>query len=293
MLNYKAQIGKNYYNRLCKDNLEKMNLISFVLLSGGASKRMGRDKGLVKFGDKPLIMHVLNTINEFLDLLNLESQIPVKVVLHDYLQQDEYLDQVPLLSEDQIIIDEEVWNCVYSDIPQPPQGSMFGVWTAMNALRGKTKNIFVLPCDAPFVSEAVLSYMLEEYFRNDKILAKNKSRSNKHQRKYTSYIPRWMNGKFEPLFAIYNIRSINAVLEKKILSKLYSFQITIEELLEDPLVVGLNEIQYEVDIREIPIEEELARYDQKLVNFIDIDSSESLKSVETLLREKKGLSQEI
>ena len=102
-----------------------------------------------------------------------------------------------------------------------------------------------------------------------------------------------MNGKFEPLFAIYNIRSINAVLEKKILSKLYSFQITIEELLEDPLVVGLNEIQYEVDIREIPIEEELARYDQKLVNFIDIDSSESLKSVETLLREKKGLSQEI
>lgn len=270
-----------------------MNLLSFVLLSGGASKRMGQDKGLVKLGDKPLIAHVLNTITKFLNVLNLESQIPVKVVLHDYIQQEEYLDQVPELTEDQIILDEEVWNSVYSDIPQPPQGSMFGVWTAMTALRNKSKNIFVLPCDAPFVSETVLSYMVEEYFRNNKILANNGKKKVEGARKYCSYIPKWKNGKFEPLFSIYHIRSIVPLLEKKILHKLYSFQITIEELLKDPIVIGLNETRYNVDIRAVSIENKLGRYDKKFHNFIDVDSSENLKSVEHLLRENKHLTQEI
>jgi len=64
-----------------------MELLSFLLLSGGASTRMGgQDKGLLMLNDKPLIQHVLDSIDDFLSLLNLENKIPVRIVLHDHIQ---------------------------------------------------------------------------------------------------------------------------------------------------------------------------------------------------------------
>ena len=79
-----------------------MQSICFVLLSGGLSSRMTRDKGLIPLGNKPLIQHVLDSIEEFSLTLNLNSQIPVKIVLNNYIQQDEYLEAVPSLKEDKL-----------------------------------------------------------------------------------------------------------------------------------------------------------------------------------------------
>ena len=97
-----------------------MQSICFVLLSGGLSSRMARDKGLILLGNKPLIQHVLDSIESFLQTLNLNSQIPVKIVLNNYIQQEEYMEAVPSLKEDQIIIDEVVWNKLFFSHPTTP-----------------------------------------------------------------------------------------------------------------------------------------------------------------------------
>ena len=40
---------------------------SCILLCGGMSKRMGKDKGSMKINDKPMIIHVLDSLNNQID----------------------------------------------------------------------------------------------------------------------------------------------------------------------------------------------------------------------------------
>lgn len=258
-----------------------MQSICFVLLSGGLSSRMARDKGLIPLGNKPLIKHVIDSIEEFLLTLNLNSQIPVKIVLNNYIQQDEYMEAVSSLKEDQIIIDEVVWNKLFSDIPQPPRGSIFGLYTAMAELKSEFSNVFVLPCDTPLVSVTVLSHIFNEYFKNDLI----KKRKRRKTKSYNTYIPQWSSGKFEPFFSIYHIKSILPILERKIFKKLYSFQKTFEEIRLNPGISENidNERDYKIKIVPIPIEKELQKHDEFLYNFMDVDSEENLKTIEEII----------
>jgi molybdopterin-guanine dinucleotide biosynthesis protein A len=258
-----------------------MQSICFVLLSGGLSSRMSRDKGLILLGNKPLIQHVLDSIESFLQTLNLNSQIPVKIVLNNYIQQEEYMEAVPSLNEDQIIIDEVVWNKLFSDIPQPPRGSIFGLYTAMAELKSEFKNVFVLPCDTPLISVTVLSHIFNEYFKND-LLKKRKWRKIKS---YFTYIPQWSSGSFEPFFSIYHIKSILPILEQKIFKKHYSFQKTFEEIRTNPGITNNieNERDYKIKIVPIPIEKELQKYDEHLYNFMDVDSEDNLKTIEEII----------
>ena len=47
---------------------------SCIILCGGWARRMGQDKGLIYFQDKPMIIHVLDTVktvsNEIILILN-------------------------------------------------------------------------------------------------------------------------------------------------------------------------------------------------------------------------------
>jgi molybdopterin-guanine dinucleotide biosynthesis protein A len=243
---------------------------------------MTRDKGLIQLGEnkKPLIQYVLDSIDDFLDTLNLNKRIPVKIVLNNYIQQEEYLEAVPSLNEDQIILDEVVWSKMFSDIPQPPRGSIFGLYTAMAELRSEYSNIFVLPCDTPLISVTILSYIFNEYFKND--ITNNPKQ--KKMKSYNTYIPQWESGKFEPFFSIYHIKSILPILEQKIFNKHYSFQKTFEEIRTLP--IPNNIVDYEINIVAIPIEKELKKYDEKLYNFYDVDSEDNLKIIEDMLNER-------
>ncbi|MBN2155437.1 MAG: hypothetical protein JW776_05295 [Candidatus Lokiarchaeota archaeon] len=245
---------------------------------------MTRDKGLIRLGkgNKPLIQFVIDSINEFLLTLNLKTRIPMKIVLNNYIQQEEYLDAVPSLTEDQIIIDEVVWNKLYSDIPQPPRGSIFGLYTAMSELKSEFSNIFVFPCDTPLISVTVLSHIFNEHFKNDICFQHRKLKS----KSYNTYIPQWSSGKFEPFFSIYHIKSILPILEQKIFKKHYSFQKTFEEIRSNPIISDNNGKRYEINLVPIPIEEELRKYDEHLHNFLDIDSEDNLKTIEKILYRK-------
>ena len=43
------------------------NIKSCIILCGGKSSRMGRDKGSMIIQDKPMIKHVLSTLNHIID----------------------------------------------------------------------------------------------------------------------------------------------------------------------------------------------------------------------------------
>ncbi len=285
-------------------------MIAFVLLSGGASTRMGKgaDKGLMKLQNKPLIQYALELIKEFTNALNLDKEIPVKVCLHDYIQMDEYLNAVPSLKEEQCIVDEFVWNKTFSDIPKPQQESIFGLWSSMTELRNDYKNIFFLPCDAPLITEAVLTELFNEYFKNDfplKKWDKFKKPTYKHNKlnnplidkktngttkslmKYKSYIPQWDNNKYEPLFSIYHIKSFLPIIERKILSKQYLLQNILEEVKENPIISTIDGRKYEVEIIPIPIEDKFGSDSGAHHNFIDINSLDNFKAVESLILKKK------
>jgi len=255
-----------------------MQNICFVLLSGGLSSRMARDKGLIQLGRKPLIQYVLDSISEFFNIVDNPVCKSIKIVLNNSIQQKEYLETIPALKEDQIIIDEVIWNKTFSNIPQPPRGSILGLWASMRELRTEFRNVFVLPCDTPLISVTILHHIFNKYFKHDfsnKTIVSSKL--------YNTYIPQWQSGKFEPFFSIYHINSILPVLEQKIFKKHYSFQKTFEEIRLSPEFRNSKGKKYQINIVPIPIEKELQPYDNKLYNFLDIDTEEDLKIVERII----------
>lgn len=266
-----------------------MDLISFVLLGGGKSSRMGnQDKGLLKLNNKRLIQYVLDSIDRFLDILSLETQIPVYIVLHDFQQMEEYLNEVPGLKEEQFIIDEKIWYKNFTDVPQPPQNSIMGLWSALSALNTDYKNVFALPCDMPLISETVLSYIFNAFFKNFNHNHRFKKKlQNSNSYKYLSFIPIWENGEFEPFYSIFHIKSILPIIEKKLLNKQYSMQDIFSEILENPSKFS-SDLKYEIQLNTISIEKELKKYDNELYNFVNIDSFENLKEAEKLILSKNS-----
>ena len=199
---------------------------------------------------------------------------------------EEYLNEVPGLKEDQFIIDEKIWYKNFADVPQPPQNNIMGLWSALAELNTDYKNVFVLPCDMPLISETVLSYIFNAFFKNFNQNHKNKSKLHtKNSYKNRSYIPIWENGEFEPFYSIFHIKSILPIIEKKLLNKQYSMQDLFSEILKNPSKFS-SDLKYELKLNTISIEKELKKYDSELYNFVNIDSFENLKDAEKLILSK-------
>jgi len=114
----------------------------------------------------------------------------------------------------------------------------------------KTEHALLLPCDAAFVSAEIAALLL------DLCVSKNAA------------IPRWPDGKIEPLQAVYNVRS--AVSAAKA---------AMEEGKRDMLgmISHLHGIRYVSTLV-------LQQYDPKLVTFLNINTVQDWKKAEHTLR---------
>ena len=111
---------------------------SAVILAGGFSRRFGQDKGLLPLANKPLIEHVLDTIDKIVD---------EKIVVVSSKTQAENYTKV-LDSKVKVFIDDD-------NVQSPLVGALKGFKEASN------EYALLLPCDTPLLSKDVLSLLLD------------------------------------------------------------------------------------------------------------------------------------
>lgn len=142
--------------------------VSVIILAGGQSRRMQREKSLLPVNGRTLIESVLAQIGPHFDEIIISAVAKEKFAfLNLPIIEDEMPDQGPLMA------------------------IMSGLRVSAHAVN------FILACDIPFIH---IPFMQEILF-----LAKA----------HDIVVPRYRDGKFEPLFAAYNC-GIIPVIEKQI-----------------------------------------------------------------------------
>lgn len=107
--------------------------LTAAILAGGQSRRMGMDKALVMFQDKPLVVHVLNRLR----------LLPADQIFLISRQANQYPAlQIP----------------VFADLI-PDLGPIGGLWTALSYANHDL--VVVVGCDMPFINSRLIVKLLE------------------------------------------------------------------------------------------------------------------------------------
>ena len=161
-----------------KDN---ENIKSCIILCGGKSSRMGRDKGSMIIQDKPMIKHVLSTlnhqINEAIIVLNNQDRIGK---YSEFINPQDYTYTITF-------VEDKIKN----------KGPMPGIMTGLSYIRSDYS--LVLPCDSPYVSKDYITTIFSEIDNDYQAIVPYHDDDNKLK---TS----------EPLHSIYN-RNILPIIE--------------------------------------------------------------------------------
>ena len=102
-----------------------------IILAGGKSSRMGEDKALMRFGDRPLLHRVVDELRPHFEDLILVTNQPVRHMA---------------LEDIRIVTDVE-----------PGQGPLGGIFAGLLASRGAHN--LVVGCDMPFLNHLLLDYL--------------------------------------------------------------------------------------------------------------------------------------
>lgn len=200
---------------------------SAIVLAGGCSTRLGQDKGLLQLGKKPLVKHVLDSVE---DLVN-----ETILVVGSNAQRSEY--EKYTYPETRIVVDK-------TDIRAP----LVGALTGFESARGEYS--LVLSCDVPFVSQSILSLLLD--------LSANKN----------AVIPRWPNGYVEPLQAVYRTKMARVASSEALDEGRLDMQAMVEKL------QGIRYVSTLV----------LRQLDAELRTFFNVNTLLDLKKAEIILK---------
>lgn len=115
--------------------------LSAIILCGGRSKRMGRQKAFLPYAGKTLVEHCLDLMSELFSEVILVSNNP-----QDY---------------------EQLSANVVRDIV-PNRGPLVGILSGL--LVASYEHSFVIPCDMPFVDKQLIRSMVRERHRSDMLV---------------------------------------------------------------------------------------------------------------------------
>ena len=157
---------------------------SCILLCGGQSRRMGQDKGSMIIHNKPMINHILSTlnseINEVIIVLNNKQRIDK---YKNFIKKEDYDFKISF-------VEDEIKNI----------GPISGILTGLKHI---TSNYaLILPCDSPYVTNNLIRNIFNEIDSNYQAIVPYHDNENKLK---TS----------EPLHSIYN-KNIIPEIEKLI-----------------------------------------------------------------------------
>lgn len=159
---------------------------SSIILCGGQSRRMGKDKGSLIIKDKPMIKYILSTLNNEID--------EVIIVLNDNKRIDKYMEFIN--PEDYSyklkFVEDKIKN----------KGPISGILTGLENISSEYAIVF--PCDNPFVTKNTIQTLFNETTCNIQAVVPYHDPENKLK---TS----------EPLHSIYN-KNIIPLIDNLILN---------------------------------------------------------------------------
>ena len=167
---------------MSSDIKKNENIKSCIILCGGKSSRMGRDKGSMIIQDKPMIKHILSTlnhqINEAVIVLNEQSRIDK---YREFINPQDYTYTITF-AEDKI----------------KNKGPMPGIMTGLSYI--SSDYALILPCDSPYVSKNYINTIFSEVDNRYQAIVPYHDSENKLK---TS----------EPLHSVYNKNTIPIIEE--------------------------------------------------------------------------------
>jgi molybdopterin-guanine dinucleotide biosynthesis protein A len=120
-----------------------MEPASAIILAGGQSRRMGREKALIDYNGQPIIAHVIDTLRD--------------------------------LSDDVIVVSNrsETYAAAVGSarsVPDydPPSGPLGGIYTGLSA--AKNDLAIVVACDMPFLNRSLLRYLIDRAEQVDAVV---------------------------------------------------------------------------------------------------------------------------
>ena len=120
------------------------NIKSCIILCGGKSSRMGQDKGSMIIQNKPMIKHILTTLNHQISEAIIVLNNPERIAKYsEFIDPSDYTYTIRFV-EDKI----------------KDKGPMPGILTGLAQITGKYS--LVLPCDSPYVSASYISTIFNE-----------------------------------------------------------------------------------------------------------------------------------
>ena len=120
------------------------NIKSCIILCGGKSSRMGRDKGSMIIQDKPMIKHILSTLNHQIN--------EVIIVLNEQERIDKYSEFID--SHDY------AYTITFVEDKIKNKGPLPGIMTGLSYISGDYA--LILPCDSPYVTEKYINTIFRE-----------------------------------------------------------------------------------------------------------------------------------
>lgn len=137
-----------------------------IVLAGGFSHRFGLDKGLLEIDNKPLILHVIDSVSSIVQEI---------IIVTNSKERIETYSKIIFNPKVKFIVD------LYDS-----RGPLAGALTGLSYATGKYS--LLVPFDAPFMSKKILFLLFS--------LCKNRS----------AVIPKWPNNHIEPLHAVYHTK---------------------------------------------------------------------------------------
>lgn len=120
--------------------------IGAIILCGGKSSRMGKDKGLMPFYSSPMIMHIINPLRS--------NNIPINIITNN----EEYQQFGLRITPD-----------IYKD-----KGPLGGIHAGLAA--SKFDANFIISCDTPLLPTALFSFLQSVYNDEDALVVENHKR---------------------------------------------------------------------------------------------------------------------
>nr|WP_295159703.1 molybdenum cofactor guanylyltransferase [uncultured Methanobrevibacter sp.] len=156
------------------------NIKSCIILCGGQSRRMGRDKGSMIIQDKPMIKHILSTLNHEIN--------EVVIVLNNQERIDRYSKFINPT--------DYTYTITFVEDEIKGKGPMPGIMTGLSHIKGEYA--LILPCDSPYVSKNYINTIFSQIDERYQAVVPYHDKENKLK---TS----------EPLHSIYDKRVIPVI----------------------------------------------------------------------------------